>query len=127
VAPLTTTVINAVPAHRSGVASGVNNAVASVARLLAVAIFGAVALHVFDRALDQRLASEPMASEVRQAVAAARGKFVVEPTMTVAREDNRRAAESILRDARARSIRMVMALAAALALAGAACTAVLIR
>jgi len=64
---------------------------------------------------------------VTRAVESARGKFVIEPARLPAREEDRRIAESMVRESLARSIRVVMVLAAALALAGAACAAVAMR
>ena len=73
VAPLTTTVINAVPAHQTGVAAGINNAASSVANLLAIAILGALALGVYNRALVKNLETKVVSGEVRRASKSPRG------------------------------------------------------
>lgn len=53
VAPLTNTVLGAVPQHNAGVASGINNQVARVAALLAIAAVGAVVAATFESELGR--------------------------------------------------------------------------
>ena len=65
VAPLTTAVMGAAPAHSSGVASGINNAVARTAGVLAIAIVSSVALLRFSSLLDAQVANMNMPQTVQ--------------------------------------------------------------
>jgi MFS family permease len=64
VAPLTTVVMNSVGRERTGTASGINNAVARVAGLLAVAIFGIIMVKVFSGTLNRSLAGQSLPPDV---------------------------------------------------------------
>jgi EmrB/QacA subfamily drug resistance transporter len=61
VAPLTNTVLGAVAQHRAGVASGVNNQIARVASLLAIAVLGAVVSAQYKASVRDNAASLPPA------------------------------------------------------------------
>jgi EmrB/QacA subfamily drug resistance transporter len=70
VAPLTTAVMTSIDDERhAGAASGINNTVARAAGLLAIALFGAVAVVVFARSLDAQLAAMHESDSVRRVMA----------------------------------------------------------
>ena len=127
VAPLTTTVLNAVPPHSTGVASGINNAIASVGGLLVIAILGSVALGAFDHFLDHELMSVHASAAVTAAVDSARGGLVV-PTMPASLSGQaRQETHAIITDALTITVRTAMWIAALLALAAALTAALTIR
>jgi len=68
VAPLTTTVMSSLAQNRAGVASGVNNAVARTASLVAIAVFGVVMLQVFKTSLGRRLINANLPASVAQSL-----------------------------------------------------------
>ena len=65
VAPLTTVVMNSVSPDRAGTASGINNAVARVAGLIAIAVFGIVMVKAFATRLDRDLALNKVRAEMQ--------------------------------------------------------------
>jgi EmrB/QacA subfamily drug resistance transporter len=74
VAPLTATVLADADEHNAGIASGVNNAIARVAGLLAVAALGAVVAGQFGAAIDERLAGRELSPAARRVVTEAKDR-----------------------------------------------------
>ncbi len=68
VAPLTAVVMNSVDQDRVGTASGINNAVARVAGVLAIAILGIVMVYVFRIRLNRALADLSLPSSLLQEI-----------------------------------------------------------
>lgn len=68
VAPLTTTAMTAVETQHAGVASGVNNAVARVAGLIAIAVFGIVLVRTFDARVSTALDRFELSAAARSAI-----------------------------------------------------------
>jgi EmrB/QacA subfamily drug resistance transporter len=64
IAPLTTVVMNSVEQERVGIASGINNAVARVAGVLAIAVLGIVMVAAFAHSLRDSLSSLNLKSDV---------------------------------------------------------------
>ena len=79
VAPLTATVLDSVEERHVGIASGVNNGVARVAGLLAIAILGAVISAYFGSTLDGNLGNRPLGPRAEQTVSDAKAQPLAVP------------------------------------------------
>lgn len=127
VAPLTTTVMNAVDQDRVGIASGVNNAVSRTAAVLAIAVLGLVMLGGFNRHLDRALTRLQIVPEVRRQIEAERihlaGMALPESLSPAVRSDLRAAVD----DAFVAGFRTTLAVAVVLALLSALAAGGLVR
>jgi EmrB/QacA subfamily drug resistance transporter len=120
VAPLTTVVMESIDQDRVGTASGINNAVARVAGLLAIAVFGVVMVTEFGSHVNSSLAAIAMPDEARSELrsneiklAALKPPRGVDPAAAAAIKSSISAAFVF-------SFRLIMGICAALAVASAA-------
>jgi hypothetical protein len=111
--------MNSVPENHAGIASGVNNAVARTAGLIAIAVLGIVMLHVFNRSFDERVMQSNLPASVMRSLQMQRTKLAA----IAIPEDQDTATQQRIRGAIDESFvsgfRVVMVIGAALALASA--------
>ncbi|SFH60844.1 drug resistance transporter, EmrB/QacA subfamily [Collimonas sp. OK307] len=119
VAPLTTTVMNAVDQSLAGAASGVNNAVSRTAALLAIAVFGIVMNLAFNANLDRHLKTLHIAPEKLQAVEVQRAKLAAIALPPEASGQEQTALKNAVSQSYVSGFRWVMLLSAFLALGSA--------
>jgi EmrB/QacA subfamily drug resistance transporter len=127
IAPLTTTAMNSVSGRHSGLASGVNNAVARTAGLLAIPVLGICVFMVFSSGLDARVQSLDLSSRAQKQLEAEKvdlGGAEVPPDVSgeTGAKIERAVDESFLA-----AFRLAMLIAAGLAVSGAVAAAVIIE
>src|SRR5438094_3388763 len=119
VAPLTTTVMNSVAPNRVGTASGVNNAVARGAGLLAIAVLGIVMLHSFNHALDRRLAEVNAPPAAWQSLQAQRSKLAGASLPEELNQTTKQMIGHAVSESFVQAFRLIMAIGATLAVVSA--------
>ncbi len=127
VAPLTATVLGDADEHQAGIASGVNNAVARVAGLLAIAAIGAIVSAQFASSVDSRLEGERLSPPAQDAVADAKRQPLAGDVPPSVRAPERRTLEDALKDASVTAFRFGIGIAGGLVLLGGVVSAVGIR
>jgi EmrB/QacA subfamily drug resistance transporter len=121
VAPLTTTVMDAVESRFAGAASGINNAVARLAGMLAIAVLGVLAVRVYAGALERDLVRLGLPDGVRSAMLGQVARLTAIRLPRELEESARSTAERIIAESFVSSFRAVMLVAAALSAASALC------
>ena len=126
ITPLTSVALGSVEGEHSGLASGVNNAVARVAGLMAVAVLGVLVYGAFSASLDARLEGMDMPGDIRGAMEAAKEDLgaAQAPEGLDARTQAR--IEGAIEKSFVAGFRFVMVLSAGLAFASALVAALLV-
>jgi len=119
IAPLTTTVMNAVEENYSGLASGINNSIARVAGLLSIAVLGVIILHAFNTSLDSHLAALKIPPEIKQALVEQRIKLVAIHIPSNISDELKQAIEKSITESFLFSFRVVMLITSGLTLGSA--------
>jgi EmrB/QacA subfamily drug resistance transporter len=120
VAPLTTVVMSSVDKDHVGTASGINNAVARVAGVLAIAVFGIVMVNAFASRLSRRLAQLSLPSAVAQTLRTHEVELAGLQVPTGVNPVTKAAIKESIRQAFVFGFRLVMWICATLCLASAA-------
>ena len=118
VAPLTTVVMSSVSPTHAGVASGVNNAIARTAGLVAIAVFGIVMLHTFKEQLDRQMTKSALPGPIVTSVQAQQTKLAAITIPENLDADARQILRRDINESFVTGFRAVMALGAILAIAG---------
>jgi EmrB/QacA subfamily drug resistance transporter len=127
VAPLTTTVMNAVNVRYVGAASGVNNAVSRIASLLAIALLGIVMLNRFNDSLNQRIAPLQLSPNAQQFLDTQRVNLAAASVPSGLSAEVEVALKGAIATAFVDGFRLVMAIAVGLAIASAIAAALMIE
>lgn len=117
VAPLTTVVMDSVAQERVGTASGINNAVARVAGVLAVAVLGALMTVAFAHSLRQSLAALNLNADIVQQLESNAAKVGNLDAPTSVDPHTAATIRSVISESFVFSFRLIMLLCAGLALA----------
>jgi EmrB/QacA subfamily drug resistance transporter len=127
VAPLTTVVMNSVNQGRVGAASGINNAVARIAGVLAIAILGIVMVKVFGSRLGEKLTELSLPPGVLQQIQAEKTKLADLQGPASLDLDTKAAIANFVKQAFVSGFRVVILICASLSLASAAVAGLMIR
>jgi hypothetical protein len=118
VAPLTATVLADADESNAGIASGVNNAVARVASLVAVAALGAIVSASFSSSIDSALADRRLSPAAERSVAQAKRQTLARADVSGVPPRERPVVATAVLDASVHAFRIGMGLSAGLVCLG---------
>ena len=127
IAPLTTTAMNSVSGRHSGLASGVNNAVARTAGLLAIPVLGIFVFLVFSASLDARVQTLDLQPQAKKQIESEKVDLGGAEVPSGVSGEKAAQIERAIDESFLAAFRLAMFIAAGLAVASAVAAAVIIE